>query len=52
MVEDVLAGNGAGVRVISIVRKGSYQAEERVKSGSPYRIAHSLTEVEDIIAGF
>ena len=49
MVEDVLAGNGAGVRVISIVRKGSYQTEERVKSGNPYRIAHSMTEVANII---
>ena len=51
MVEDVLAGNSAGVRVISIVRKGSYQTEERVRSGNPYRIAHSMAEVADIIMG-
>jgi len=51
MVEDVLAGNSAGVRVISIVRKGSYQTEERVKSGNPYRIARSMREVTDIIKG-
>jgi phosphoglycolate phosphatase-like HAD superfamily hydrolase len=51
MVEDVLSGSGAGVRVISIVRKGSYQTEERVKSGNPYRVAHSMAEVADIIMG-
>jgi pyrophosphatase PpaX len=51
MVEDVLAGKGAGVRVISIVRKGSYQTEERVKSENPYRIAHNMAEVAKIITG-
>ncbi len=51
MVEDVLAGNGAGVKVISIVRMGSYQTEKRVRSGNPYRVAHSMAEVADFILG-
>jgi pyrophosphatase PpaX len=51
MVEDALSGNGAGVRVISIVREGSYQTEGRVLAGHPYAVAHSLAEVADLILG-
>jgi phosphoglycolate phosphatase-like HAD superfamily hydrolase len=51
MVEDVLSGNRAGVKVISIVREGSYHTEGRVLAGHPYAVAHSLAEVVDIILG-
>jgi phosphoglycolate phosphatase-like HAD superfamily hydrolase len=49
MVEDVLAGNRAGVKVISIVREGSYHTEERVRSGGPFKVAHTMAEVADLI---
>ena len=51
MLEDVQAGNRAGVRVVSLIRNGSYQTEERVKAGRPFRIAHSLAEVADVVLG-
>jgi len=51
MVEDIVAGKSAGVQVISIVQKGSYGTEQKVKSGGPFRIAHDLDEVADIILG-
>ena len=50
MVEDVLSGNRAGVRVISIVQDGGYQAEDRVRAGGPFAVAHSLAEVGEMIA--
>ncbi|HVP23952.1 MAG TPA: HAD-IA family hydrolase [Conexivisphaerales archaeon] len=49
MVEDALSGNRAGVKVISIVRRGSYQTEERVRAGGPFRVAHSMEEAADLI---
>jgi beta-phosphoglucomutase-like phosphatase (HAD superfamily) len=51
MVEDVISGRRAGVKVISIIREGSYQTEERVSRGGPFKIAHGMDEVTGIILG-
>jgi hypothetical protein len=49
MTEDALAGNRAGVKVISIVQRGSYHTEEMVKLGNSFAVAHSLPEVARLI---
>ena len=49
MVEDVMAGNRAGVRVVSVIRRGSYQTEQKVRSGGPYKVVHGMDEVADLI---
>lgn len=49
MAEDVLAAKRAGVKAISLIWKGSYHTEERVRPYGPDHIAHSLYEAVDII---
>jgi HAD superfamily hydrolase (TIGR01509 family) len=49
MVEDVIAGKNAGVKVISIVWKGSYHTEQRIREKRPDLIAHDLYEVVRIL---
>jgi phosphoglycolate phosphatase len=49
MAEDVLSGKRAGVTVVSLMWKGSYHTEERVRKHSPDFVAHSLKEVVNML---
>jgi phosphoglycolate phosphatase-like HAD superfamily hydrolase len=49
MVEDIIAARKAGVKAISIIWKGSYHTEPKIKEKGPDFIAHDLYEVMRIL---